>query len=110
MTSKTLFLSYCRYDCQSSIVDHVFPPLDVVTPSVNQEYSSFAFWRDPIPSIEIVDETKVAAAFEDPSAGAAVAAAIEAVAGVPEAAAAPEDPSVSKKERTPEAPPIPLKK
>ena len=41
----------CRYNCQSSIVDHVFPPVksgDIDSPTINQEFSSFAYWRDPI--------------------------------------------------------------
>ncbi len=44
-----------RYDCQSSIVDHVFPPLgaDAETPGTHQEFSSFAFWREPIPDVTL---------------------------------------------------------
>lgn len=51
--SKPVFSSppRCRYDSQSSIVDHIFPPVksdEIDSPNVNQEFSSFAYWRDPI--------------------------------------------------------------
>ena len=49
----------CRYDCQSSIVDHIFPPVksdDIDSPTMNQEFSSFAYWRDPIQTDLIAPE------------------------------------------------------
>ncbi len=59
MAILPFFLPFCtRYDCQSSIVDHVFPPLgaDAETPSTHQEFSSFAFWREPILDIRLEEE------------------------------------------------------
>ena len=36
----------------STIVDHVFPPTDVhSSPSMAMNYSSFTFWREPLPKI-----------------------------------------------------------
>lgn len=36
----------------STIVDHVFPPTDAhSSPSMALDYSSFTFWREPMPRI-----------------------------------------------------------
>ena len=41
----------------SAIVDHVFPPTDAhSSPSMALDYSSFTFWREPLP--RIIDEVK----------------------------------------------------
>ena len=74
----------CRYDCQSSIVDHVFPPLSGVQnqPSTQQEFSTFAFWREPIidlrlsKAVEAVDVTSGEAAATSPEAGGPAMAAV----------------------------------
>jgi len=40
------------YGSMSTIVDHVFPPTDAhSSPSVAMNYSSFTFWREPLPTI-----------------------------------------------------------
>ena len=39
----------------SSIVDHVFPPTSQ-SPQMALDYSSFTFWREPLP--RIVDDVK----------------------------------------------------
>ena len=38
----------------TAIVDHVFPPIDGHEPQMALDYSSFTFWRDPLP--QIIDE------------------------------------------------------
>ena len=36
----------------SDIADHIFPPTDAnSSPSMNLEYSSFTYWRDPLPAV-----------------------------------------------------------
>merc|ERR1719150_486181 len=66
------------YACQSSIVDHVFPPLSSGVqnqPSTQQEFSTFAFWREPIidlrlsRAVEAADVTSGEAASASPEAG-----------------------------------------
>ena len=39
----------------TAIVDHVFPPIDGHEPQMALDYSSFTFWRDPLP--QIIDES-----------------------------------------------------
>ena len=40
----------------------MFPPFldDADSPSTNQEYSSFAFWREPIPALELEEKEEIA--------------------------------------------------
>lgn len=55
------FLS--SYNCLSDVADHVFPPMHrlqgddcgklATSFAVCEEYSSFTYWRDPIPAVEI---------------------------------------------------------
>jgi len=40
----------------SSIVDHVFPPTSQ-SPQMALDYSSFTFWREPLPNIIAEEET-----------------------------------------------------
>jgi len=36
----------------TDIVDHIFPPTDAnSSPSMALDYSSFTYWRDPVPTI-----------------------------------------------------------
>ena len=36
----------------TDIADHIFPPTDAnSSPSMNLEYSSFTYWRDPLPAV-----------------------------------------------------------
>ena len=57
----------------SAIVDHVFPPTDAhSSPSMALDYSSFTFWREPLP--RIIDEVKEVKE-EETAAAAATAAA-----------------------------------
>ena len=49
----------------TAIVDHVFPPIDGHEPQMALDYSSFTFWRDPLP--QIIDEAKEESAEESES-------------------------------------------
>merc|ERR550532_3280198 len=53
------------YGSMTAIVDHVFPPIDGHEPQMALDYSSFTFWRDPLP--QIIDETKEESAEESES-------------------------------------------
>merc|ERR1712076_262984 len=53
------------YGSMTAIVDHVFPPIDGHEPQMALDYSSFTFWRDPLP--QIIDETKEQAEKSDNS-------------------------------------------
>ena len=69
----------CRYDCQSSIVDHVFPPLSGVQnqPSTQQEFSTFAFWREPIIDLRLTKAVEAASeVISEPAMAAVVDAAV----------------------------------
>ena len=58
----------------SAIVDHVFPPTDAhSSPSMALDYSSFTFWREPLP--RIIDEVKEVKEEETAAAAATTAAA-----------------------------------
>merc|ERR1712029_1037065 len=40
------------YGSMTDIADHIFPPTDAnSSPSMNLEYSSFTYWRDPLPAV-----------------------------------------------------------
>ena len=39
------------------MVDHIFPPLDASHQPVNA-YSTFSYWRDPLPEFDIENELK----------------------------------------------------
>jgi len=53
------------YGSMTAIVDHVFPPIDGHEPQMALDYSSFTFWRDPLP--QIIDEAKEESAEESES-------------------------------------------
>ena len=43
----------------TDIVDHIFPPTDAnSSPSMALDYSSFTYWRDPVPTIMTDLETR----------------------------------------------------
>merc|ERR1712228_393866 len=44
------------YGSMSSIVDHVFPPTSQ-SPQMALDYSSFTFWREPLPNIIAEEES-----------------------------------------------------
>ena len=52
-----------RYCNQSTIVDHIFPPA-CCGPNGHMNYSTFSYWRDPVPELigtaefYTIDETK----------------------------------------------------
>ena len=50
------FFKHFRYGSMSSIVDHVFPPTSQ-SPQMALDYSSFTFWREPLPNIIAEEES-----------------------------------------------------
>jgi hypothetical protein len=50
------FFKISRYGSMSSIVDHVFPPTSQ-SPQMALDYSSFTFWREPLPNIIAEEES-----------------------------------------------------
>ncbi len=55
----------------STIVDLVFPPTDAkCSPSMALDYSSFTFWREPLPIISDIDEIVLPASASPTSAKA----------------------------------------
>ena len=50
------FFKNFRYGSMTNIVDHVFPPTSQ-SPQMALDYSSFTFWREPLPNIIAEEES-----------------------------------------------------